>query len=108
MPDDLLALGEPKPLEELGRISDREGRDCGDGLPINEDREALGLQPAALADRAERQRAVILFLVFIILAEHRAALGRFAAQTVAGGSGPGAAPDRGTAQGTFRLGASAG
>src|SRR2546422_1310355 len=76
MPDELLALGELQPLEELGRVPDREPRDCGDGLPINEDREALGLQPVALADRAECQRAVILFLVFIILAEHTAALGR--------------------------------
>src|SRR2546422_8158893 len=65
-------------------------------------RSALGLQPVALADRAECQRAVILFLVFIILAEHRAALGRFVAQTVAGGTGPVRAVEGEEARGQFR------
>src|SRR5881409_4082260 len=103
MRDELLALGELQPLEELTGVPDREARDRRDGLPVEQDREAFGLQPVALADRAERQRSVILFLVFIILAEHRAALGRLVAQTVAGGTRPVRAVEGEEPRGQFRI-----
>src|SRR5437879_10341539 len=88
MRDELLALGELEPLEELTSVPDREARDRRDGLPVQQDREAFGLQPVALADRTQRQGAVILFLVFVIFAEHGAALRRLVPQTIAGGASP--------------------
>src|SRR3989449_9885547 len=94
MRDELLALGELKPLEELTGVPDREARDRRDGLPVQQDREAFGLQPVALADWAQRQGAVILFLVFVIFAEHGAALRRLVAQTVADGASPVRAVER--------------
>ena len=94
MRDELLALGELQPLEELTGVPDREARDRRDGLPVEQDRETLRLQPVALTDRAERQRAVILFLVFVVLAEHRAAPWRLVPQTIAGGASPVRAVER--------------
>src|SRR6266704_748812 len=103
MRDELLALGELEPLEELTGVPDREARDRRDGLPVEQDREAFGLQPVALADRAERQRSVILFLVFIILAEHGAALRRLVPQTIAGGARPVRAVEGEEAGGQLRV-----
>src|SRR2546422_1906704 len=88
MRDELLALGELQPLEELTGVPDREARDRRDGLPVEQDREAFGLQPVALADRTQRQGLEGFFLVFIILAEHGAALRRLVPQTITGGASP--------------------
>src|SRR2546425_10967321 len=99
MRDELLALGELQPLEELTGVPDREARDRRDGLPVEQDREAFGLQPVALADRTQRQGLEGFFLVFIILAEHGAALRRLVPQTIAGGGSPVGAVERGRAGG---------
>ena len=86
MRDELFALGELQPTEELGSVTDREARDRCDGLPVDQDREAFGLQPVTLADWAQRQGLEIVFFIFIVFAEHRAAPGRLVAQAVAGGA----------------------
>ena len=85
--DELLAFGELQLLEESGGLPDRQPRDRRNGLPIDQDRQAFGLQPVALADGAERQRSVVLVLVFIVLLEPRAALGRLVAESVAARAG---------------------
>src|SRR5437899_11277344 len=103
MRDELPALGELAPLDEVTSGPDREARDRCDVLPVQKGREAFGLQPVALADWAQRQGAVILFLVFVIFAEHGAALRRLVAQTVADGASPVRAVEREEAGGQLRV-----
>ncbi len=85
--DELLAFGERQLLEESGGLPDRQPRDRGNGFPIDQDREAFGLQAVALAEGAEHQRFVVLVLVFIVLVEPRAPLGRLVAESVAARAG---------------------
>src|SRR5205814_10697195 len=58
--DHLLGLRQLEPVEELERPLHRLLREVVDRLAADRDREHLGLEPRALADRARTQRHVLL------------------------------------------------